>query len=152
ESARRASRTTRQYQSAPAAGPAHQPEAVPRYPGLLQQPLLGGRDVLDPFAAAVHLALLDAALRAKLARSVTIRPQHRMAGFHQMLGPVAIARQHLFGMAAQPAATVQRDDSRKWPVAVRLVKLRVQRPVGIRDLDLLWLGQSRGTRGQDRGE
>ena len=103
-------------------------------------------DVGHPLAAGEHAALLDAALRAELARTVTVRQQHRMAGLQQLLRPVAVARPHRLAMSAQSAAAMQRDHGGKRAVAVRLVELRMQGQAGRGDIDLARGRQRRGIR------
>jgi len=80
-------------------------------------------------------------LRAKFARAVTVRQHHRVPGVEQLLDPVAVARQHRFGMAAQAAAGMQCDHGGKRTIAVRLEELGVQGEVGRWDFDLMRSGQ-----------
>jgi hypothetical protein len=112
---------------------------------LLQQPLPRCIDVGHPLAAGEHTALLDAALRIELARTVTVRQQHRMAGLQQLFRPVAVARQHGLRLPAQSAAAMQRDDGGKRAVTIRLVELGMQGQTACRDIDLARGRQRRGT-------
>ncbi len=101
-----------------------------RHPGLLREPLPRRGDIGHPLPAGEHMTLLDAALRPEFARAVTVRQQHRVAGLQELFGPVAVARQHRFGMPTEAAAAVQRDHGGKRSVTLRLVELRVQGQVG----------------------
>ena len=94
--------------------------------------------------SGANRTLLDTALRAELARTVAVRQQHRIARLQQVLGPIAIARLDRLGIAAEPAAAVQRDHGGKRAITGGLVKLRVQHPVAKRNVDLMRGRQRRG--------
>jgi len=89
-------------------------------------------------------------LRPEFARTVTVRQQHRIARFQQLLGPVAVARKHRLGTAGQAAATMQGDHNRKRTVAVGLVELRMQNAVARGNVDLT--RQRRRLRGKSHGK
>ena len=135
--ARRALRTHGPEQRAGAIRPADQADAVARNPTLLHQPGPRSRDVGNALAPRLDAHLLDAALRPELARAVAVREQHGIAGLQEALSPIAIARQNGIGMAAEPAAAMQRDHGRKRPRALRLVELRMQHAGRERNLDRL---------------
>ena len=135
-------RAHRPQHRAGAVRPSDQADPVTRGPGLLQQPLPRCIDIGHPLAAGEHTALLDAALRTELARAVTVRQQHRMAGLQQLLRPVAIARLHRLRLSAQSAAAMQRDHGGKRAVTIGLVELGMQGQTARRDID--WRGAGNG--------
>jgi hypothetical protein len=110
------------------------------------------QDIGDTFAAGGDPALLDMALRAEFARTVAIRKQNRLAVLEQFLRPVPIANLNRFGMAGQPAASMQRDHDRKRAIAFRLEKLRAEHGCPGRDLDGLRCRQRCSLRGRRHSE
>ena len=141
-------RADRPQDRAGAVGPPQQGDAVLRRPSLLYQPLPRRQDIGDPFAAGSDPALLDMALRAKFARTITIRKQNRLAVLEQFLRPVPIANLNRFGMAGQPAASMQRDHDRKRAIAFRFKKLCAEHGCPGRNLDGLRCRQRRCLRRQ----